>query len=212
LALIAAGIGYGFVRAYLSAGDDPSRAAKTAGSVARTAQPSQPSSAPAAPPASRAAAGNEDETFGEQVHAVHPAVGMQEIGLRQLDLARELLEARDFESGLEAYETAAELYPSAETLGALGGIYFKLAATNLAYIQFRKAVEFDPYNADLWIDLANAEHLRTAVGHSWRALNKAREVEPGIEIVRAANGFYERAETDAKSHTSHGSFTQRRIP
>jgi tetratricopeptide (TPR) repeat protein len=137
---------------------------------------------------------------------------LREIGMGQLALARDLLAAGEYENAIEAYRTAVELYPSAETHAALGGLYFKLAARSFAYVEFRKAVELDPYNADLWIDLANAEHLRTAIGRSWYAIKKAREAEPGIRIVQTQSGFYERDASDPNFHTSRGSYTQRRIP
>lgn len=137
---------------------------------------------------------------------------LRETGLGQLALARDLLAAGEYESAIETYRRAAELYPSAQTHAALGGLYFKLAARSLAYVEFRKAVELDPDNADLWIDLANAEHLRTAIGHSWHAIKKARDAEPGIRIVQNRAGFYQRDASDPNFHTSPGSYTQRRIP
>jgi tetratricopeptide (TPR) repeat protein len=138
--------------------------------------------------------------------------GLREIGLGRLALARDLFAAGEYEDAIEAYRTAVELYPSAQTHAALGGLYFKLAARSLAYGEFRKAVELDPHNADLWIALANAEHLRTAIGRSWYAIKKAREAEPGIRIVQTHAGFYERDESDPNFHTSRGSYTHRRIP
>ena len=136
----------------------------------------------------------------------------RELAMAQLEVARELLARRQLEESLEAYRTAVALYPSPETHAALGGLYFKLAVGSKAYVQFRKAVELDPYSADLWLDLASAEHLRGAIGESWYAVKRAREVEPGIQIDRDKNGFYRRATNDSKFHVSKGSYLGRGTP
>lgn len=133
-------------------------------------------------------------------------------GLSRLAVGRELLEAGDLEAGYLAYRDAVELYPSAETHRALGGLYFRIAARDKAYIQLRKAAELDPYNADLWLDLANAEHMRTAVGQEWKAVQRARDADPDLVIARDESGYYYRDENDPKAFTTSGSYTLRRIP
>jgi len=139
-------------------------------------------------------------------------VDAEALALSQLAIGRDLLAVGDLEGGYLAYRSAVELHQSAETHAALGGLYFRIAARNDAYVQFRKAVELDPYNADLWLDLANAEHMRTALGYEWKAVKRAKEVDPEIQIARDASGYYFRDQNDPKAFTSSGSYTLRRIP
>lgn len=139
-------------------------------------------------------------------------VDLANLGLSRLELARDFAAAGDARQAIDAYREAVELYPSVETHGALGGIYFKLATPIEAAEQFRKALQLDPYNADLWIDLANAEQLKISVGRAWSAVRKAREVEPGIQIVQNESGLYVRDASDPNFRTSKGSYTHRRIP
>jgi len=100
---------------------------------------------------------------------------------------------------VEAFQMAVEINPTAETTGALGALYFRLAAPNGAYRYLKRAVEMQPENADRWIALANALQLRGNPGEAWQALAEARRLQPQLIIERDASGFAYRSELGAES-------------
>ena len=120
------------------------------------------------------------------------------------------LASGDLEGSLIAFTSAVELYPSAKTHGALGWLYYRMNVTSQMHVELGKAAELDPFNADRWIALANAQFKRTRHGEAWKALERAREVEPGIDIDRGADGIYRRGDdtpADATARLAAGTRT-----
>jgi tetratricopeptide (TPR) repeat protein len=122
---------------------------------------------------------------------------------RQVDsreLARALLEDGaaalangDMKKGFAAYRRAVDYDPNAETHGALGALYLKSAVVSEAEFHLRRAAEIEPYNADRWLALANAYFLKSDLGAAWKAIDRAKEVEPGLLTARDANNFVVRS-------------------
>lgn len=111
-------------------------------------------------------------------------------------LARELIERGraaladgDFRAGFDAYHRALEYTPTAETHGLVGELYLRAVATTEAAFHLRRAADLDPNNADRWLALANVYILKTDLGAAWKAIARAREVEPGINVERDENNF-----------------------
>lgn len=117
----------------------------------------------------------------------------------QLLQGRDRLADGDLAAGLEAFESAVQLDSNAETNGALGALYFLMAARTEAYTHLRRATDLDPQNPDRWLALANAEHLRTNPGAAWEAVRRARELDPGLSVERDSSGFVYRAERGPES-------------
>jgi Flp pilus assembly protein TadD len=131
----------------------------------------------------------------------------ERLAKEMLASGRDRLADGDLAGGLEAFESAVEFYPSAETHGALGWLYFKMHVGNRAKAHLESAAMLDPDNADRWIDLANAEIQRTEIGDAWQAIRRAREVEPEIRLERNEDGYFERGddkESDAAAGTVGG--------
>ena len=112
-----------------------------------------------------------------------------ELALSLLEQGRAALNDGDMKSGFEAYRRAVDYYPSADTHGALGGLYLRAAATSSAIFHLRRAADLDTNNADRWLLLANAYFLKPDLGAAWKAIARAQAVEPGITIARDANSF-----------------------
>ncbi len=112
---------------------------------------------------------------------------------------RDRLADGELAAGLEAFEAAVQLDSNAETNGALGTLYFMMAARTEAYTHLRRATDLDPNNPDRWLALANAEHLRTDPGAAWDAVRRARELDPGLVIERDPSGFVFRADRGPES-------------
>ena len=93
------------------------------------------------------------------------------------------------QAGFDAYRRAVEYAPSAETHGLLGDLYLRSAATGEAGFHLRRAADLDPNNADRWLALANVYVLTTDLGAAWKAIERAKQVEPGIVIERDNNNF-----------------------
>lgn len=111
-------------------------------------------------------------------------------------LARELIERGkaaladgDLRGGFEAYRRALEYTPTAETHGLVGDLYLRAAATSEAAFHLRRAADLDPNNADRWLALANVYIIKTDLGAAWKAIERAKEVEPGITVERDRNNF-----------------------
>jgi tetratricopeptide (TPR) repeat protein len=117
----------------------------------------------------------------------------------QLLQGRDRLADGDLAAGLEAFEAAVQLDSNAETNGALGALYFLMAARTEAYTHLQRAAELDPQNPDRWLALANAEHLRTNPGAAWEAVRRARELDPGLSVERDSSGFVYRADRGPES-------------
>jgi len=118
----------------------------------------------------------------------------ERMGKELLATGRNRLADGDLAGGLEAFESAVAFYPSAETHGALGWLYFKMHVGGRANVHLRSAAMLDPDNADRWIDLANAEIQRSEVGEAWKAIDRAREAEPGIRLERDEDGYFQRGD------------------
>ena len=112
---------------------------------------------------------------------------------------RDRLADGELAAGLEAFEAAVQLDSNAETNGALGALYFMMAARTEAYTHLRRATDLDPDNPDRWLALANAEHLRIDPGAAWDAVRRARELDPELVIERDPSGFVFRADRGPES-------------
>jgi Flp pilus assembly protein TadD len=115
-------------------------------------------------------------------------------------LARELIERGraaladgDFQAGVDSYRRALEYTPTAETHGLVGDLYLRAAATSEAAFHLRRAADLEPNNADRWLALANVYILKTDMGAAWKAIDRAKEVEPGITVERDRNNLVVRS-------------------
>jgi Flp pilus assembly protein TadD len=106
-----------------------------------------------------------------------------------IDRGRAALADGDLQGGFEAYRRALEYTPTAETHGLVGDLYLRAAATSEAAFHLRRAADLDPDNADRWLALANVYILKTDLGAAWKAIERAKEVEPGITVERDRNNF-----------------------
>jgi tetratricopeptide (TPR) repeat protein len=111
-------------------------------------------------------------------------------------LAREFIERGkaaladgDFQAGFDSYRRALEYAPTAETYGLVGDLYLRAAAAGEAAFHLRRAAELDPNNADRWLALANAYILQTDLGAAWKAIDRAKEIEPELIVERDRNNF-----------------------
>jgi Flp pilus assembly protein TadD len=111
-------------------------------------------------------------------------------------LARDLIERGraaladgDFQAGFEAYRRALEYAPTAETHGLVGDLYLRAGVSSKAAFHLGRAAELEPDNADRWLALANVHILKTDLGAAWKAIDRAKEVEPGITVDRDKNNF-----------------------
>ncbi len=107
---------------------------------------------------------------------------------------RDLISVGQWAAAVEAFQLAVEIDSSAETNGALGALYFRLAATSKAYAHLNRAVEMDPHDANRWIALANVLQLRGNPAEARQALRRARLIEPGLSIEHDSSGFAYRAD------------------
>lgn len=95
----------------------------------------------------------------------------------------------DLRAAVGQLQAAVERAPSVETHAALGALYLEMGVTSAADTQLRAAAEGDPTNADRWIALANAYYLKPDPGAAAEALDRARAVEPGLQVSRNADGW-----------------------
>lgn len=106
-----------------------------------------------------------------------------------IDRGRAALASGDLRDGFEAYRRALEYTPTAETHGLVGDLYLRAAATSEAAFHLRRAADLEPDNADRWLALANVYILKTDLGAAWKAIERAKEAEPGITVERDRNNF-----------------------
>jgi len=125
----------------------------------------------------------------------HRRVDVDELARELIDRGRASLADGDFRAGFEAYRLAAEYSPTAETHGLIGDLYLRAAATSEAAFHLRRAADLDPGNADRWLALANVYILKTDLGAAWKAIDRAKQVEPGIIVERDDNNFVVRGGT-----------------
>jgi tetratricopeptide (TPR) repeat protein len=135
-----------------------------------------------------------------ELHAASDLPSLRLAGATELlDRGRESLVAGNVAGGLEAFESAVELHPSAEAHGALGGLYFMMSVRSKAHSHLERAAELDPDSPDRWIALANAHQLRADRDGSLQALRRARELEPTLAVVRDVNGYLYRPQAGSDS-------------
>jgi tetratricopeptide (TPR) repeat protein len=91
--------------------------------------------------------------------------------------------------GLEVFRRAVAADPTAKNHGDLGSLLYRLTAFDEAATHLRAAAELDPANADRWIALANAYYRKVDLGEAWKAEQRAREAEPGLELARDGSGM-----------------------
>ncbi len=111
---------------------------------------------------------------------------------RMIEAGRRAMKAGDLGLGYEQFFRATETYSSVETHAALGDLLLKTSMASMADYHLRWAAEHDPGNPDRWIALANAYTLKPDPGAAHKAVEKAREVDPGIDVVRDNRGFFKR--------------------
>jgi tetratricopeptide (TPR) repeat protein len=124
----------------------------------------------------------------DQIERSRP-VDIDALAQELIDRGRAALADGDFRAGFEAYRQALEYTPTAETHGLVGDLYLRAAATSEAAFHLRRAADLDPDNADRWLALANVYILKTDLGAAWNAIERAKEVEPGITVERDRNNF-----------------------
>lgn len=137
---------------------------------------------------SAAAAGWTGRAAGETATAA-AHIDVDALVRELIDRGRAALADGDLRAGFDAYRRAVEYTPTAETHGLVGDLYLRAAVASEAIFHLRRAAELDPENADRWIALANAYMLQTDLGASWKAIARAREIEPEITIERDRNNF-----------------------
>jgi tetratricopeptide (TPR) repeat protein len=91
--------------------------------------------------------------------------------------------------GIEVFREAVRAAPTAENHGDLGRLLYRLTALDEAAIHLRAAAELEPTNADRWIALANLYYRKVNPGEAWKAEERARQAEPGLELGRDAHGM-----------------------
>lgn len=116
-------------------------------------------------------------------------IDVDELARDLIDRGRAALAEGDFLAGFEAYRRAVEYSPTAETHGLIGDLYLHAAATSEAAFHLRRAADLEPANADRWLALANVYILKTDLGAAWKAIERAKRVEPDIIVERDENNF-----------------------
>lgn len=116
-----------------------------------------------------------------------PAAAVDGAALRA-EADRLIAEGRVIE-GIDVFRKAVEAAPTAKNHADLGSLLYRLTAFDEATLHLRAAAELDPGNADRWIALANVYYRRVNPGEAWEAEKRAREVEPGLELGRDAEGM-----------------------
>lgn len=125
----------------------------------------------------------------------HPAastkspVDLDALTRELIDRGKAALADGDFESGFKAYRRAVEYNPNAETHGLIGDLYLHSAAISEAAFHLRRAADLEPNNPDRWLALANVYILETDLGAAWKAIDRAKEVEPNLIVERDKNNF-----------------------
>lgn len=117
------------------------------------------------------------------------AVNVDALARELIERGRAALADGDFQAAGESYRRALEYTPTAETHGLVGDLYLRAAATSEAAFHLRRAADLEPNNADRWLALANVYILKTDMGAAWKAIERAKEVEPGITVERDRNNF-----------------------
>jgi tetratricopeptide (TPR) repeat protein len=147
---------------------------------------------PVATPASNDAveASIADDTHrGWAAPARDDAVDVHALASSLVEQGRAALEAGDLEKGFEAYRRAADYDPSAETHGLVGDLYLRMAVRSEAEFHLHRAADLEPENPDRWLALANAYFLKSDLGAAWKAIDRAKQADPTIDIERDANNF-----------------------
>jgi tetratricopeptide (TPR) repeat protein len=117
------------------------------------------------------------------------AVDVRALASSLVEQGRAALAAGDLEKGFEAYRRAADYDPSAETHGLVGDLYLRMAVRSEAEFHLRRAADLEPENPDRWLALANAHFLKSDLGAAWKAIDRAKQADPTIDIERDANNF-----------------------
>lgn len=113
---------------------------------------------------------------------------------RMIEAGRRAMAAGDLGLVYEHFFRAAETYSSVETHAVLGELLLKTRVISSADYHLRWAAEHDSDNPDRWIALANAYALKPDPGAAYKAVAKARELDPAIDIVRDEAGLFRRQE------------------
>ena len=157
--------------------------------LAVSRSPVRPANGTTAPTSARTPAGLQPWTG--HTSGTEPArpVDVEGLARELIERGRAALADGDFQAGFEAYRRAVEYTATAETHGLLGDLYLRAASTSEAAFHLRRAADLDPNNADRWLALANVYVLRTDLGAAWKAVERAKAVEPGITVERDRNNF-----------------------
>lgn len=124
---------------------------------------------------------------------------VREIARELLLQGRDAVAERDWLGAAESFRAAIEFDSNADTEGALGGLYLRLAVGTYAYKHLKRAAEMDPDNPDRWIALANAYRLRQEPMTALKHLRTARGLDPALSIEKDENGFAYRADYGPES-------------
>jgi len=111
---------------------------------------------------------------------------------RLIESGQRAIKAGDLGLVYEQLFRAVETYSSVETHAALGDILLKTSMASMADYHLRWAAEHDPGNPDRWIALANAYTLKIDPNAAYKAIAKARALDPDIKVVRDQRGFFKR--------------------
>ena len=139
------------------------------------------------------ATGREQWSGRTEGGAVRRPVDVDALARELIERGRAALADGDFRAGFDAYRQALEYTPTAETHGLVGELYLRAAATTEAAFHLRRAADLDPNNADRWLALANVYIVKTDLGAAWKAIERAKKVEPGITVERDENNFVVRS-------------------
>jgi cytochrome c-type biogenesis protein CcmH/NrfG len=119
----------------------------------------------------------------------NPSIDIDALTRQLIEHGSAALAQGDLKTGFEAYRRAVEYNPNAETHGLVGDLYLRTAVASEAAFHLRRAADLEPNNADRWLALANVYILKADLGAAWKAIERAKGVDPGLVVARDKDNF-----------------------